>query len=261
MRVYRGVLSTTAYDCPLTKTVQVVEDMPCLCAAFVDSDNFVTGLWDYTVRMWKLTRKDSVVRMEERHIMRAHAGRVLCVAVCRPWAIIVSGSEDGTAVIWDLNRATYVRSLRHTSPSGDEAWEDTAVRLVAINSSTGYIATYSKTYLCLHTVNGRLMVKMDLTSVQPSEGLITSMAFQEREYSRLGVLATGTNHGTINLRTWTWAKDDPESGNWDFKTLRTLKCRPDVDKRTPKITALAFVGESLYHGQDGGQTYSWNLPD
>lgn len=45
--------------------------------------------------------------------MRGHSDKVVCVAASRAWSLIVSGSEDGSAIIWDLNRASYVRSLWH----------------------------------------------------------------------------------------------------------------------------------------------------
>lgn len=51
------------------------------------------------------------------------------------WSIAVSGSEDGTAVIWDLNRAMYVRTIDHRDPL-DATVNANRVHLVAINEST-----------------------------------------------------------------------------------------------------------------------------
>lgn len=116
------------------QVIEVVEAVSCICIAFVDSDHFLTGSSDSMLRLWQINRKDSKTSISRTHLLRAHEAGVLCVATCRSWSIAVSGSEDGTAVIWDLNRAVYVRSIVH-KPKG-ESGEKYSVYLVAINQST-----------------------------------------------------------------------------------------------------------------------------
>lgn len=92
------------------------------------------------VRLWRVKRgtgnygqhRDNLnsSRLTPTHIMRAHTANVLCVAASRVWSLAVSGSEDGSAVLWDLNRGVYVRSIWHGSGA------DAAVHLVSINEST-----------------------------------------------------------------------------------------------------------------------------
>lgn len=110
------------------------------------------------------------------------------------------------------------------------------------------------------------------------------MAFLEREYCHLGVLATGGPDGTITLRTWT-ADGTPEGekAKWEFLTIRTMKVAMVPHSRPPAITALKFLGyvekdifflavrkltrctitfrEGLYHGEETGKSYLWNLPE
>ncbi|KAF9267665.1 beach-domain-containing protein [Marasmius fiardii PR-910] len=250
------------------KVIQVVEGVSCTCAAFADSHNLVTGSSDYTVRMWTLSRSTRPgtpsLNVALSHILRTHSDEVTCVAASRPWAVAVSGSRDGSAAIWDLNRAVYVRSIWH-----GEDGELTAVNLTAINESTGYIATCSRVKLCLHTINARPMAVLDLTTLSSYSALhstITALAFHEREYSNLGILATGGSDGSITLRTWT-ADGTPvgEKVQWEFLTVRSMKVRaPDgrrASRKLPTITALRFIGESLCHGEDTGKSFMWNLPD
>lgn len=76
--------------------------------------------------------------------------------------------------------------------------------------------------------------------------MITALAFHEREYSHLGVLATGGSDGTIALRTWS-ADGTPEGekARWEFVTLRSIKVRPPVGRGIspfPVVTALKFLG-------------------
>lgn len=106
----------------------------------------------------------------------------------------------------------------------------------------------------------------------PSNQLpVTCLAFHEREYSKLGVLATGSSDGTITL--WTWTTDGTPKGEkakWEFVTMRVLKAR-ECERakgtissgmgRIPKVTALKFIGESLCHGEDSGKAFMWTLPE
>lgn len=79
--------------------------------------------------------------------------------------------------------------------------------------------------------------------IHPNEGQITALAFHEREYSRLGLLAMGTSSGTIHLRTWSAANTPSgQKAKWEFVTLRTLRCRERPDRRVPQVTTLQFVG-------------------
>ncbi|KAJ7151346.1 beach-domain-containing protein [Mycena crocata] len=244
------------------KVVQVIEEAFCICAAFADSGNLVTGCSDYTVRLWRITRESqhsNNVRLGLSHIMRIHTDDVISVTASRAWSVVLSGSKDGSAALWDLNRGIYIRSIWHGP--------DEAVHLVAINESTGYIATCSRAKLCLHTINGRPMAVLDLStpslidSIPPS---ITSLAFHERDYSPLGVIATGGSDGTITLRTWT-ADGTPEgeAAVWEFLTIRSMKVRSvgqGID-RPPAVTALKFYGEDLYHGEETGKSFLWTLPE
>lgn len=244
------------------KVVQVVENAFCNCATFADSNNLVTGSSDFTVRLWKVEGGSSgTTRVVLSHIMRIHTEEVLSVTASRTWSLVVSGSKDGSAALWDLNRGMYVRSIWH----GEQDMLN-AVNLVAINESTGYIATCSQQKLCLHTVNARPIATLDLTAVAsyaPYISSITTMAFHEREYSRLGILATGSSDGSIVLRTWS-ADGTPEGekAQWEFLTIRTMKARASGDSiRSPGVTCLKFLGESLVHGEETGRSYFWCLSD
>lgn len=99
------------------KVVQVIEAALCSCATFADAETLVSGSTDYTVRLWRLARGPGAaprpLAANLTHIMRAHTAPVLCVAASRAWSIVVSGSEDGSAALWDLNRGVYVRSIWH----------------------------------------------------------------------------------------------------------------------------------------------------
>lgn len=271
-----------------------------MCAAFADSGNLVTGCSDYTVRLWKITRGSGshAVQLGLSHIMRIHTDDVISVTASRPWSVVLSGSKDGSAALWDLNRGIYIRSIWHSDAGAAD--ELSAVHLVAVNDSTvsssypscftpcsssfkGYIATCSRAKLCLHTINGRPMAVLDLSVPSLTEGippLMTSLAFHEREFSHLGVIATGGSDGSITLRTWTTdGTPKGEKAVWEFLTIRTMKVRSvgqGLD-RPPAVSALKFCGyvssyalrtifqyccrEDLYHGEETGKSFLWTLPE
>lgn len=118
----------------------MIEATCCSCAAFADATTLVTGSFDHMVRLWSLKSSSNVhgpqrsnirtSRLTLTHILRAHTASVSCVAASRTWSLVVSGAQDGTAVLWDLNRGVYVRSITH----GTDA--NAAVHLVSINEST-----------------------------------------------------------------------------------------------------------------------------
>ncbi|OSD07923.1 beach-domain-containing protein [Trametes coccinea BRFM310] len=246
------------------KVSQVVENSFCSCATFADADTLVTGSTDNMVRLWHVARNDrsreQPVTLQLTHLMRGHTARVSCVTASRAWSLIVSGSKDGSAALWDLNRGVYVRSIWHGTGEAHE------VHLAAVNESTGYIATCSRQRLWLHTINARPIVSLDLTNIAPSPLYppITSLAFLERDYAHTELLATGSPDGTITFRTWnTNSTPEGEKARWEFVTMKILKVKTEGRFRssTPCVTALKFVGESLYHGEDTGRLYGWELPD
>ena len=119
----------------IKQITQIVEGIECTCATFADSENLITGSKDHIVRLWRVSRGHgsitgpNALRISLSNMMRVHRGTILCVAASRPWSIIVSGSEDGSAALWDLNRAVYMRSIWH---GGDGI----GVHLAEVNEST-----------------------------------------------------------------------------------------------------------------------------
>ncbi|KAG0697567.1 hypothetical protein DFH29DRAFT_1003625 [Suillus ampliporus] len=250
------------------KVTQTIEHVAPSCAAFADQNTLVTGSDDNIVRVWRVnhgqmapsgfvgasgrSRRHASSTLSMTHLLRGHSQRVACIATSRTWSVIVSGSEDGSAIIWDLNRGSYRHSIWH----GDENLR-AEVCLSAINESTGYIATCSASHLMLHTINARSIARLDTVRVP-----ITSLAFHEREYSHLDILATGHNDGSITL--WTWNADGTPAGmqaQWEFVEVRRMDSGEGAsDVTLGSVTALKFIGERLCVGYASGLTYLWTIP-
>ena len=71
--------------------------------------------------------------------MYGHGAAVTNMAMCRAFSILVSASQDGTLIIWDLNRLCYVRSICH---------HQACVNLVAVSDTLGDIISVSDCGKC-----------------------------------------------------------------------------------------------------------------
>ena len=58
----------------------------------------------HVLALGKSPKGDSVVSLEFQSGLWAHTGPVTCLAACGDCSLLVSGSIDRTAVLWDLNR-------------------------------------------------------------------------------------------------------------------------------------------------------------
>ncbi|SCV71197.1 BQ2448_2785 [Microbotryum intermedium] len=217
-------------------------------ACFADVRTFVTASTDTNVSLWRWRWKHhqrGEVQFQQVECLRGHSDQVVCLAASRPYSIVVSGSDDMTAIIWDLNRQRFVRVLE-----GHEG----RVQLVTISDTTGDIATCSGSALRLWTVNGVLLAMQSTSNfVDP----ITAVAFSQHETAPL--VATGHRGGRIML--WDRVKSDSEPTGWALKLVHTLRHKERVDARpVPDITCLAFTRRQLYSGDSSGRCYLWSPP-
>ncbi|THH31660.1 hypothetical protein EUX98_g2544 [Antrodiella citrinella] len=244
------------------KAVEVIEAAFCTCAAFADAETVRSdSFFPVTTGIHSIIAGDWIGRLHGQ-AMAVDSGRC---EFKRASDTKSSGADSETSAHTSDALSFRAGGVRRGFPTMVHC-----LHLAAINESTGYIATCSSEKLMLHTINGRSIAVLDLTDLAISQTYppITSLAFHEREYSSQGLIATGAPDGTITFRTWnTNNTPDGEKARWEFVTLKTLKVKsPEGDGRllrntSPCVTAVRFVGETLYHGEDTGRAYCWELPD
>ncbi|KAG8984948.1 hypothetical protein FRB94_005904 [Tulasnella sp. JGI-2019a] len=226
------------------KLVQVIEALSVTCCDLPDSDSLVTGLDDATVCIWRFDRREGT-SLRLANVMRGHRDPATCIASSRSWSLVVTGSSDCTVILWDLNRGQYVRRICHESE----------VLVCAIQESLGCIATCSREVLAVYTVNAHLIASVRL----PAQQVPRSLTFHEREWSPVPILASGATDGTITIRTWNADSTEPgEKAKWEFITLHTLRCREENGVMS-SVESLRFASETLWHGDNAGNTYQWLL--
>jgi WD40 repeat protein len=54
-------------------------------------------------------KSDNIALIAE---LNGHDGAVTCIKVSSDWSLVLSGSRDGTVIVWDSNHARYIRELR-----------------------------------------------------------------------------------------------------------------------------------------------------
>ncbi|XP_071834039.1 lysosomal-trafficking regulator-like isoform X3 [Apostichopus japonicus] len=174
-----------------------------------------------------------------------HTGAITAVRVCRPYSILVSASQDGTCIIWDLNRLCYVRSLcNKTGPISP-------VTTVEVSDVSGDIASVTNTQhgglnsssseLTLWSINARIIGRVT------SESTILCLAFS---LSPAGVSINSVVAGCQDgkMRFWSCL---------DLSPVRTLHCedRP--------IKCLTFTQDSnfLFSSDSKGLVVAWGKKD
>jgi len=218
--------------------IEVFNDDIICCDITKNGRLFVTGGTAGTVKVWKrcnndgtiMTRKERGDNLALWSTLYGHTNSILCITVSQEYSIIISGSKDGSCIIWDLNRLCYVNSLKHKNP----------VTSVQVSPTTNYISTFETSdnfnHGCLRLWNGNAQK----ISKKKLNDRVNCMIFTSGiEGLHTNLLITGMESGIIILwNAWTLCK------------IRELT--PSVQHPSP-ITALTIskdhnqliVGDSI----------------
>ena len=133
-------------------TLKSLHDDRILCVS-IPQDNtlMVAGGIAGLVSVYRFVGDRKHPQLEPVASLPGHSGAITAVSVSRSLSIIVSGSEDRTAIIWDLNRLSFVRSIEpHEGP----------ISSLAISDCTGDIVT-----VCCMPQELHMLCKLRLWSV------------------------------------------------------------------------------------------------
>ncbi|KAL7045562.1 hypothetical protein ACKWTF_002261 [Chironomus riparius] len=177
-----------------------------LACASPNARTIITAGTSSVVTVWELDSRHKSLNV--KHYLHGHTDAVTCLAASPAYNIIVSGSRDGTAIVWDMSRFIFVRQLRdHVG----------IVAAVAINDLTGEIATCSATWLHLWSINGDCLATVN-TSIGSADRMqqILCVAFSmTREWDSQNVIITGSTDGVVRMWSIDYVQipnDKPEVG-------------------------------------------------
>ncbi|KNC49528.1 WD repeat and FYVE domain-containing protein 3 [Thecamonas trahens ATCC 50062] len=193
----------------------------------------VTGSSSGVVRVWTLTQvSDKACDMVEAGVLVGHEGAVLSMAASVDFGVIVSGSMDGSVIVWDLNTLRYVMSM-------DVPGYARALAVSKTNADVAVASSGSGEALSLYTINGAQVAR-----VKP-HAAITCVDFTSGcEGEVVNVVVGGTLDGSVLM----WSTED-------LSLVRSLTATPHM----APITALAIVGAGLkvYTGDADGVVVMW----
>ncbi|XP_067876782.1 WD repeat- and FYVE domain-containing protein 4 isoform X2 [Heterodontus francisci] len=241
----------------------------CLCAVCPTSTTVITGATSSVICVWEIAaNKEKIKSMALKEVLRGHIEAVTCLAVSLSYNVIVSGSRDGTCIIWDFNTLTYVSQLQ-----GHKA----TVSTVSINDLTGDIASCAGTYLYLWTINGQPIASIN-TSSELTEEILCCCFTEVHEWDSRNVVVTGCADGVVRLwkteyRRVQVSKNDEEQASekngyrWERHLVlcqelsRNNALSRKQSKTNPAVTALAISRNhaKLFVGDSWGRVYSWSV--
>ncbi|KAK9464583.1 hypothetical protein V1512DRAFT_255310 [Lipomyces arxii] len=127
------------------------------CVRIADARTLVTAGYDCMLCVWRMQGSAKSMEVQFKATLRGHTSPIVSLDISRSFSAIVSASEDGVVLVWDLNRLRFVRELKHDGhlPNGP-------IKSVAINDETGEIVTSDGLMVFLWTLNGDMIFKSDL---------------------------------------------------------------------------------------------------
>lgn len=129
--------------------------------------------------------------------LSGHHSSILSIAISLNYGVILSGSNDGTAIVWCLYELRFIRSLYgHSKP----------VNYVDINNLTGDLYTISDNCIRMYSINGVCLSSVDISSLSPCTAF---MVLPCVDYYDGIVCITGHHNG--NIRLWSIQRPNVES--------------------------------------------------
>ncbi|XP_032082434.1 WD repeat- and FYVE domain-containing protein 4 isoform X3 [Thamnophis elegans] len=251
----------------------------CLCAVSPTPSRLITSGSSCVVCVWDLCRTPAgATALRLKQPLYGHTQPVTCLAASTAYSLLVSGSADGSCLFWDLNRLTCLTRL----PA-----QEAGLSAVAINDSTGEVASCAGATLGLWTVNGQPLGK-GKAPLRPGGRLSCCCFFDVKDWDAQSLIVTGDTDGCVQV--WKPEAASPgspgeqplgeaeagkrqgqqEGGRREEAALvlrRELLLRPSPPEGAPRpaspITALAASRNysKLLAGNEEGKVCSWSIEE
>lgn len=195
------------------------EILACACP---NARTIVSAGTSSVVTVWEFDSRRKALSV--KHSLHGHTDAVTCLAASPAYNMIVSGSRDGTAIVWDMSRFVFVRQLSdHVG----------LVAAVSINDLTGEIATCSGTWLHVWSANGDQLatVNTSIGSADRMQQILCVTFSTAREWDQQNVVITGSTDGVVRM----WSMEHVQV---PIETENVKLINPDV---TPNQQAEIIV--------------------
>ncbi|XP_059025625.1 WD repeat- and FYVE domain-containing protein 4 isoform X3 [Mustela lutreola] len=245
----------------------------CLCTVCPAPTTIITSGTSAVVCVWELSiAKGRPRSLHLRKALYGHTQAVTCLAASVTFSLLVSGSQDCTCILWDLDHLTHVARL----PTHREG-----ISALAISDVSGTIVSCAGAHLSLWNVNGHPLAS--ITTAWGPEGAITCCCVLEGPaWDTNHVIITGSQDGMVRI----WRTEDmktsvpglaapeepstpppsPRGHRWE-KNLAlcreldvSLALTGKPSKTSPAVTALAVSRNQtkLLVGDEKGRIFCWS---
>ncbi|KAM9197870.1 WD repeat- and FYVE domain-containing protein 4 [Dugong dugon] len=265
-------LGTYSSDKVLMKFENLAAWGRCLCAVCPSATMVITSGASAVVCVWELRSARGQEGLRLRQALYGHTKAVTCLAASITFSLLVSGSQDRTCILWDLDHLTHVARL----PAHREG-----ISAIAISDVSGTIVSCAAAHLSLWTVNGQPLASV-ATAWGP-EGAITCCCVMEGTAGDTshGII-TGSRDGIVRI----WKTEDvkmsasqhavaeepsaqsPSPGGHRWEKNLALCRELDVSvaltgkpsKTSPAVTALSVSRNQtkLLVGDEKGRIFCWS---
>ncbi|XP_068245244.1 WD repeat and FYVE domain-containing protein 3 isoform X2 [Palaemon carinicauda] len=187
-----------------------------LAAVCPNYKTIITAGTSSVVKVYEIIKRQWV----QKKCLYGHNDAITCLAASSAYGLLVSGSRDRTAIIWDLARLVYVRQLiSHEAP----------VAALAINEQTGDIATCAGTWLYVWSINGTPIASVNtaLGAHSPLQQILCVCFSTMYEWDAGNVIMTGSSDGVVRMWGIEYvqvpADELPENNNTSSSTAAQVK--------------------------------------
>ncbi|WVF68754.1 hypothetical protein IAT40_003526 [Kwoniella sp. CBS 6097] len=268
------------YQESAVKLIHLVEGIYAADAIFASPSLLITVSGHGVLTAWRLNikgggHKRGDASLHREATLRGHVSKITCLAANTSWSLLVSASEDGTAMVWDTNRLRYTRTL--------ETGRNEPIRFCDINEADGHIVLASARRLYIYSLNGHPIAATSLEASMASSAFSSrsddeyepeftgGISFLHREFLRSGVIfAIGVGEKVVLYRCEPGARNILDTDQdvvkpWSLVELDTVS-RSD-DHLGGDCCMVKFMGETLYAAYEPSEEkskyslYQWSLPD
>ncbi|XP_059046581.1 WD repeat and FYVE domain-containing protein 3 [Achroia grisella] len=202
------------------------EIVTCVCPS---AKTIVTAGTSTVVTVWQYWARRR--RLAVKVCLYGHEEAVTCLAASPAYNLVVSGSRDGQAIVWDVERGAFVRQL--LPPHAAAGPPRVPVSALAIDDLTGDIATCSGSSVYAWSINGELVGAADTGGGRERSHQVLCVAFsQTREWDPLNVILTGSSDGVVRMWSIDYVAETVEDQNESLEAV-SLDPEPtsiDIDK-------------------------------
>ncbi|CAF0761899.1 unnamed protein product, partial [Didymodactylos carnosus] len=161
---------------------------------------------DKVLNIWEMG-KGRHKRLHLKTRLYGHTDTVTCLTASQAFRILISGSEDQTCIIWDLNRLNFVRQLHnHAGP----------VSCICVNELTGDIASAASSFLYVWSINGDLLASINTMAFSRNQSILCLAMSQLNEWDNENVIITGSSDGVV--RMWSIGYDQVAEDHHDSQS-------------------------------------------